>query len=94
MISKQDFATAVRSVLDELSMLCLRTTPDELDRLPGFAAELKEARTVACRPDASSTQVLSASCGLVDEFVTRSWDRVIAEAYDSYIAAARTERPA
>lgn len=94
MISRQDFAAAVRSVFDELSVLCLRTNPDELARLPGFAAEVNETRSRICQPDVSSTQVLSASCGLVDEFVTRSWDKVIAEAYDSYIAAGRAERPA
>jgi hypothetical protein len=94
MISKQDFAAAVRSVFDELSLLSLRATPDELARLPGFAAELTEMRSIACRPDASSTQVLSASCGLVDEFVTQNWDTVISETYDSYMAASGTKRPA
>jgi hypothetical protein len=94
MISKLDFATAVRSVFDELSLLCLRATPDDLARLPGFAAELAEMRSAVCRPDASSAQVLSASCGLVDEFVSRSWDKVISETYDSYMAASGAKRPA
>jgi hypothetical protein len=94
MISKQDFGTAVQFLFDELRVLCLRSDPNELAKLSGFAAELAEARSTACDPEASATQVLSASCGLVDEFVERSWDTVISQAYDTYVAVSKAQKPA
>lgn len=92
MISKKDFSLAARAFMDELSVLCLQSSPQALAKLPGFGDELAEMRALASRTDASATAVLSSSFGLVDEFATRSWEQVVSQAYESYAAAAG-ERP-
>ena len=89
MMSKSEFATVARTFMDELTMLCLRATREELAALPGFTAELFETHATVSRVDVSGPALLSASCGIVDEFVTGSWDNVISQAYDSYAAEQR-----
>lgn len=89
MISQNDFALAARAFLDELTVLCHRSTPTDLANIRDFSSELSEMRAVASRVDVSGPELLSVSCGLVDEFATAVWERVISQAFDSYATEQR-----
>lgn len=91
-ISQAEFETAARAVLDELSVLLLRVSPKTLNALPGFAEELEAARSLLAQPDAPGPDILATSFGLVDEFISRNWQHVIAEAYQSYVSACAAQK--
>jgi hypothetical protein len=90
MISKQEFSSAARCFLDELSTICLRTGARELSETPSVLEEIAEMQKLMMLPDSSDSSVLSLSFGVVDEFATRRWEDVVSQAYDSYSRLERT----
>ena len=85
MLTREEFAGAVQVFKDELSAICVQQNAAGLDSLPGFNAELREAMVTLHDPASSSEFVLSTAWGLVDEFLVRSWEASIAQAYDAYL---------
>jgi hypothetical protein len=85
MMSRDEFALAGRTLLDELSALCVRASSQDLASIPDFAIELAEVRSIFANNGSSSSQLLAASFGLVDEFASGRWDDVMAEAYGSFV---------
>lgn len=86
MLTRDEFGLAVSHFLRELSGACLVQNQASLARLDGFLEELREALKTF-RVDAVQEQVvLSTAFGLIDEFVSRTWDEHLNEAYSSYVA--------
>lgn len=91
MLSRDEFAGAVRAFKDELSAICLQQDTRHLESVPNFEAELREALQVFRDPKARHSDVLVAACGLIDEFTTSNWDSVVAQCYDVYRLRARDD---
>jgi hypothetical protein len=85
MMSKDEFADAIHSFLGELSAVAASNSPEDLARLLGFSAELREAREIFQDRRTPSNVVVSTAVGLVDEFTQRSWDDIVTKAYAFYV---------
>jgi hypothetical protein len=90
MLDRDQYAAAVLSFLSEMSVICLRQTPDGLSQLPGFNEEVKDARVAICDPNASNAQALSAAFGLVDEFAQEAWESVLDQSFAAYRSQSST----
>ena len=84
MLSKANFATAVRFFMREMSSVCLLETPESLRHLLGFREEILAFREVLRDPHSTDVAVLSGAFGVVDEYVHRKWDAIVNEIYDAY----------
>jgi len=93
MLSKDEFGTAARVFLDQLSVLCLQQNPESLTRLPGFTEVVQEALQEIGEGGAAPSDVLPAACGIVHEFVMRNWDEVLRSTYAHYEFVNRGDDP-
>jgi len=85
MISREEFAQAIRTFLGETSAICAAQTPNDLRHRLGFERELQEAKQAFRDPSSTSSVILMAAFGLVDEFVNRTWNEVIDKSYSFYV---------
>jgi hypothetical protein len=85
MMSRDEFARAIQSFLEELSAIAVTKNPEDLKHLLGFDAELREAREIFQDRRTPANVIVSTAVGLIDEFAHRSWDEIVDKAYAFYI---------
>lgn len=90
MLTREEFEGAALVFKDELSAICLQQTEQALRALPGFETELREALRTLRDPEARAVDVLTAACGLIDEFASLSWDSVVRQTYELYQLRAKS----
>ena len=89
MLTKADYGDAVSHFLRDLSLITLSQKKERLQEMEGFLEEVNEAVRTICAGNVEPNEVLATAFGLVDEFVSRTWDQCVAEAYASYCAEHR-----
>ena len=85
MISRQEFGRVVESFMGELGAICGSQSSADLDQLPGFDKEFREASEILRNPLTDRSVVLTTAFGLIDDFVDVAKHRVLDEAYAFYV---------
>ena len=82
-MTRSEYEAAIRIFLRELSPALLTAESEAFAHLE-LRREVRQAR-VAFADDASSdASLIGVAAGLVEEYVTSDWDRIIEIAYGSY----------
>jgi hypothetical protein len=82
-MTKSEFETAIRIFLREMSPVVLASPPDAFAHTE-LRREIREARRMFQDATTVDSTLVGIAVGLVDEFVTSEWERVIDQAYDAY----------
>jgi hypothetical protein len=85
-MTKQQFSRAIRIFVDELSIRAIAERTERLASMNGLI-EAMDDTVASIRDDNISYQLLLGRvCGILDEYVSADWDRLLEETYAAYIA--------
>lgn len=83
-MSRSEYEAAVRIFLRELSPVVVAAPPEAFSHLE-LRREVREARRTFADTAVPDASLVGIAAGLVEEFVTAEWERVIDNAYSSYV---------
>ncbi|MBX3174983.1 MAG: hypothetical protein KF709_11260 [Gemmatimonadaceae bacterium] len=82
-MTKRDFEAAIRVFLRELSPTVLSAGEESFAHLE-LRREVREARRTFGDAGASDALLLASAVGLVEEYVSSDWDRVVKIAFEAF----------
>jgi hypothetical protein len=85
MVNREEYERVVDSFLMELRGICSAINKADLNRLPGFAKELRESIAMLCDPSTADEDVVGLAFGIVDVFMQAEWADIMEECYALYV---------
>lgn len=82
-MTRSDYEAAIKIFLRELGPVVVSAPAEAFSHLD-LRREVKEARRAFADTAASDASLIGIAAGLVEEFVTAEWERVIENGYSSY----------